>query len=152
LAAGDLRGWHGLDEGCDRASAEAALGPSEAGPDGSGMLGGVPTAFRRYPPAPAVPDGVVVWLEEDWVVAVELMQPVLPEPIAAQLGPPEARERSGLASFHSQWIYAGRGLTAHVDDVSEDVRRLYGYAPTTVEDFLASPIASVETRRIRLRR
>ena len=148
LAAGDLRGWHGLAEGCDRAAVETALGPSETGPDGSGMLGGVPTVFRRYPPAPAAPHGIVVWMESDWIVAVEIVQPALTEPVEAQLGPPEAKEHSGLAAFHSQLIYAARGLTAHVHEYSGAVLRLYGYAPSTVEKFLASPMAKVETRRI----
>jgi hypothetical protein len=151
LAAGDLRGWYGLGEKCDRRAAEAALGPSEAGPDGAAMLAGELMAFRRYPPAPAAPHGVVVWLEADAILVVEIVQPVLPEPVEAQLGPPPETAASGLAAFHSQWIYADRGLTVHVHDYTGEPRRLYAYRPMSVEEFLASGLAAVETRRIPLR-
>jgi hypothetical protein len=150
LASGDLRHWHGLEEDCDRADAEAAFGPSESGPDGSAMLARELTAFRRYPPAPAAPYGIVVWFEGDEVVLVEIVQPALAEPLQEQIGSPEGTADSGLAAFHSQRIYAGRGLTAHVHDMIGEVLRLYAYRPMTVDAFLASGLAGVETRRIPL--
>lgn len=150
LASGDLRHWHGLEDDCGRANAEAAFGPSEAGPDGSAMLAYELTAFRRYPPKPVAPYGIVVWFEGDEVVLVEIVQPALAEPLAEQIGPPEATADSGLAAFHSQRIYAGRGLTAHVHDMTDEVLRLYAYRPMTVAAFLASGLAGVETRRIPL--
>jgi hypothetical protein len=150
LASGDLRHWHGLANHCGRADAEAAFGPSQAGPDGSAMLAGALTAFRRYPPAPAAPYGVVVWFEGNEVVLVEIVQPTLAEPLQEQIGPPEGTADSGLAAFYSQRIYAGRGLTAHVHDMTGEALRLYAYHPMTMDAFLATGLAGVEIRRIPL--
>src|SRR5829696_4191391 len=104
LAGGDLRNWHGLPAECGRIDAETALGPSEQGPDGSGMLGGSLLAFRRYPSTAAAPSGIVVWFDMDDMVVVEIVQPALPEPAETQLGPAEATARSRLLMFHTQLI------------------------------------------------
>jgi hypothetical protein len=111
------------------------------------MLGGALTEFRRFPPTSFAPYGIVVWVEEGEIIAVEIVEPHLPAPIQDQLGAPEAETPSALAAFHTQLIYATRGLALHVHQFRSTVFRLYAFAPTTVADFLASPLAGVATQR-----
>lgn len=150
LAQGQLRDWHGLPPGCDRAGAETAIGSGAE--IVSGLLGGMPTQFRDYPATPAAPAGIRIWYEGDTIIAVQIETPALAEPIDQLLGTPEQTEKSLLQSFHTQWIYAGRGLTAHVSNTSHVVLRLYGYPPTSVDEFLQSSLSRVENRRIPLNR
>lgn len=147
LADGRLAAWPGLLPGCSRSHVEAALGPSGDGPDGSGRLGPSPTAFRRYPPAPAGPYGVVVWYVGDAVRLIEINTPHLGDPPEAQLGPPEATAPSRLDGLHTQLIYASRGLTVHLHTYTRALRRIYAYAPTSAEEFLASALSQVAIGR-----
>lgn len=148
LGNGRLSEWHGLVPGCSRAHAEEVLGPSESGPDGTGRLGGSPTAFRDYPLTSAAPYGITVWFVLDTIVLVQVNSPRLGEPLDRLLGGPEGTMPSLLAPAHTQWIYASRGLTAHVHTYRHEVLRLYGCAPTTVEEFRNSWLSRVENVRI----
>jgi len=148
LAAGRLAEWCGLLPGCGRPHVEAAFGPSEPGPDGSGRLGPSPTAFRRYPPAPIGPYGVIVWLVGDKVVLIEINTPSLAEAPEAQLGPPEAEAPSDLDAMHIQLIYASRGLTIHLHRFTRQLKRIYAYPATTHEAFLASWMSKVAIKRV----
>jgi hypothetical protein len=149
LAEGRLAAWPGLPPGCGRRHVEAALGPSEPGPDGAGQLGGSPTAFRHYPSAPIAPYGIVVWYVGDQVTLIEINTPSLPASPEAQLGPPEARARSGLDGLHTQLVYAGRGLTIHQHELNGSLKRIYAYAPTSAEAFLQSWLGQVAIERRR---
>lgn len=152
MADGRLNEWQGLPANCTKADAEAALGPSEAGPDGVAALEGSLAAFRRYPPTSAAPHGVQIWLRDDAVFAVEIMSPHLPRPFTELLGEPEAKERSAVGSVHTQWIYASRGLVLHVQNITNEVVRLYGFASCTLDDFRQLPWGRIEVRRVPLRR
>ena len=142
LAEGRLADWPGLLPGCGRPHAEAALGPSGAGPDGAGWLGPSPAAFRHYGPY-----GIVVWYAGDAVLLIEINTPHLDAPPEALLGPPEATAPSRLDGLHSQLIYARRGLTIHLHTYTRALRRIYAYTPTSAEAFLASPLSQVAIGR-----
>jgi hypothetical protein len=152
LAAGRWEEWHGLGPACTRAAAEAGLGDTGDGPDGSGSLAGSPVSFRVYPPAPAAPHGVQLWLEGDRIVLVQINSPVLERDVEQVLGPPDSVLISHLGPRQRQWVYAGRGLTLHRHEATGEPRRLYGYAPTTAEEFAGSWLAAVDQRRVRRRR
>jgi hypothetical protein len=149
LAEGRLDEWNGLPAGCTKDAAESAVGPSERGPDGVTILDGTPTAFRRYPAQPAAPHGVQVWLRDDVIFGVEIASPRLSKPPADLLGPPEAKERSGIGSSHMQWIYARRGLVLHVQNITNSTVMLYAFAPCTLAQFRTLPWGRVEIRRVR---
>ena len=151
FGSGRLSEWLGLPEGCTRAHVERALGPSEPGPDGAGRLGGSPTAYRTYPPTDFAPYGVMVWFVEDQVVLLQINSPAATIPLEASLGAPDGHANSLLDYGHSQWIYAERGLTAHVSIITQDILRIYGYRPTSLEEFLESWLSKVAIRRIRRR-
>ncbi|MFQ5768512.1 MAG: hypothetical protein ACE5ID_11105 [Acidobacteriota bacterium] len=153
FAEGELQLFTGLPPGCERSLAEQALGPSEEETDGVGWLAGQLTTFRRYPPRGFAPQGVIVWLHQHEIAALQINQPDLPvTKLEEILGSPEATEPSGLHSFTKQWIYASRGLTVHLRPSTSEVFRLYGYRPMTVEEFLNSPLSQVSIRRVRLKR
>ena len=147
LAAGHLNDWNGLPSGCTSTDAETAFGSSGNSPDGAARLDGTLTAFRRYPAQPAAPHGVQVWFRDDVILGVEISGPQLPGSPADLLGPPEAKERSGIGSIHSQWIYASRGLVLHVQDITNVTVRMYGFAASTLEGFRTLPWGRVEIRR-----
>jgi hypothetical protein len=147
LGAGQLDAWHGLRPTTARQHVEAALGPSAAGPDGSGRLGDSPASFRRYPAAPAAPYGLTVWYSGDRALLIEINTPSLAVAPEDLLGPPEADVPSKLDAMHSQLIYAQRGLVIHLHNYTRQVKRIYAMPPTTVEMFLASWLSQVEIRR-----
>ena len=93
-----------------------------------------------------------VWLRDDLIQAIEINSPRLPRPFTAQLGEPEARERSGLGSMQTQWVYASRGLVLHVQKMSNEVMRIYGFSPCSIDDFRKLPWGRVESRRVPLQR
>ena len=131
LARGDLEAFRGLGPGDDRAAAEAAFGPSEAGPDGVGPLMGELLPFRRYPAVPVGPYGVVVWFaDQDRVLLVDVPSPALDATGLLVLGEPELELPSGLEVFHSQLAWPSRGLAAHVSKADGSVRALYAFGPT----------------------
>jgi hypothetical protein len=150
LADGHWDAWRGLPAGCTRADVEAGLGPSEAGPDGTGLLDGTLTAFRRYPPSGAAPYGVQVWFHEREVYGVEVVSPTLARSFIEMLGEPDVKESSGMGGTYTQWIYTSRGLALHVN-AAEAVVRAYGFAPCTVEAFRQLPWGRIEVRRQPLR-
>ncbi|MGH2949909.1 MAG: hypothetical protein ACRDPC_27215 [Solirubrobacteraceae bacterium] len=148
LAGGRWGEWRGLGPDCTRAAAEEAVGPTVPEPDGSGSLAGSPTAFRIYPPAPAAPHGIQLWLDGDRILLVQINSPDPGGDPEELLGPPEATLPSRLAARHQQWVYASRGLTLHVHARTHEVRRLYGYPPSSAEEFAQSPLARVELQRV----
>lgn len=151
LVEGRLDAWHGLPPGCDRKDAEAAFGPGEGGPDGVASLAGTLTAFRRYPRSARLPRDVQVWLRDDAIFAVEVndLQPA--QPVERMLGAPEASERSGVGSVHTQRIYASRGLVLHVQNITGAIVRTYGFGPCTLEQFRALPWGQIHIERRPLR-
>lgn len=151
LAEGRLRDWRGLPPGCTRAEAEQAFGSSGQGPDGAAMLGGTLMAFRRYPPARGAPHGLTVWYAGDRIWAVEINAPHLEEPLARSLGAPDSEGQSMLGVTRTHRIFAARGLAAHLRRNTEEVLRLYAFEPTSLENYLRSPLAHVEERRVPLR-
>ena len=148
FSRGDLGAWWGLPSDCTRADAEAALGPSEPPEDIGGVLAGGPCVYRAYAPGAGTPLGVAVWFAGDAAVVIETRSPRLAVGLGKALGAPEAVEPSKLGSSRVQWVYAARGLTAHVTSGTGEIFWLYGYTPCAVEDFLAAPLARVELRRI----
>ena len=147
LVRGDYTPWRGLTDACTTANAVAAFGHQE-GPDRSGDLGGSPTRYRIYPATKAAPHGVYVWDVEDRIVLVRLHEVTAASPVRDQLGEPEARDRSQMPGFKTQWIYASRGLTLHIDDDTNEIAFLYAYRPMTLDAFRASWLSRVEIRRI----
>jgi hypothetical protein len=129
--------WSGLPT-YSAADADRILGPG--GPAQSGSLG----VFRHHPGRAPTPLGVLVWLAGDRVSLVGAYGPALPalEPL---LGAPEHVAPSNVfAPSHEQWIYASRGLVAHVDRWASRVSRVYGFPAMTVDEFLQSAVAAVE--------
>jgi hypothetical protein len=150
LAAGDLAAFHGLGPADDRAAAEAAFGPSEPGPDGIGPLMGEQAPFRRYPPAPVGPHGVVVWFGAgDGVRLVDVPSPALDAGALTPLGDPELDDDSGLARYHVQLAWPSRGLAAHVSEVDGSVRALYAFRPLGADEYRAWLGAVEGPRRVR---
>ena len=147
LAAGAIEAWPGLPPGLDRDTIDAALDGEGAGPEETMTLAGAVATVRTYPPTAGAPFGIRAWFEGDQVVALDIREPVLGGPYEDLLGEPEADAPSGLGGSYRQLVYASRGLTLHVS--AGTVRHLYAYAPCTAEQFLASPLAEVEVRRIR---
>ncbi len=142
LVHGDFTAWRGLT-GFSRATVEAALGPSRG--DLVGFPGGVPTPYRIYRPGNAL--DVYVWYEDDRPVALSLHR-VVPRPgLELQIGEPEAREPSRMPGFNTQWIYASRGLTLHLDDATQEIAWLYAYAPMTLDAYRASWLHRVSILR-----
>src|SRR5579863_9721918 len=115
LASGSLADWTGLSPDCTRQTAQEAFGESGMTQDSVGSLNGSPTGYRAYPAAPAAPNGILVWFVEDQIVLIRIQEPTLP-PLESLLGKPEATAVSQLHAIHTQWIYASRGLTAHVQN------------------------------------
>jgi hypothetical protein len=58
----------------------------------------------------------------------------------------EATAPSKLEPFHSQRIYASRGITLHADDSTHKVMWLFAYRTSTVDQYLASPLATLAIR------
>jgi hypothetical protein len=147
LAHGNFTLWRGLTDDCTTAAAVAALGPQN-GADRTGDLGGSPTRYRIYPATTAAPHGVYVWDVNERIVLVRVHDAVAAKPALEQLGEPEARDLSKMPGFKTQWIYASRGLTLHVDDDTGVTSFLYAYQPMTLAEFRASWLSQVEIRRI----
>ena len=148
LMAGRLSAWTGLPADCDRDDVEAVLGPSEPGPDGVVLSDGAALGFRDYPPRPPIaPHGATVWLEEDGVVALRVVQPGLEASEIDALGRPELQEPSEIAPYHDQWAWPARGLTLHRDRGSGTVLHLYGYRPSDLDAYRRSWLSRIAYRR-----
>lgn len=146
VSHGDLGAWRGLPAGLDRTIVEQAIGPG--GQEGSGSLGGLPLRFRMHPATVAALFGLTVWYEDDETVAIEVLKPALPAPLKEVLGEPEAIEPSVFGSGRVQFIYAGRRLTGHVSEISEEVAALCLYRPMSLDAYRSSPFARVRSERI----
>jgi hypothetical protein len=147
LAEGRLGDWHGLPDQCQRADAEAALGPSAEGMDGVGNLGGQMTAFREYPGTDIAPFGLLVWYEGDDILVVQINQPNLGEDPEQLLGPPQGQAESQLKAFHEQWVYPARGLSLHVHEGTRVVFRIYAFPPLSLDAYWESFLSRVSIRR-----
>ncbi|HZS40799.1 MAG TPA: hypothetical protein VFF06_28395 [Polyangia bacterium] len=135
LVDGALDAFHGLAR-CGRIDAEGTLGSSGDQPSKFEQFG----EYRVYPHAGG---SVMVWFLADDIRVMQLLYPKLPRPLKAQLGEPEAKVKSELSPEWDQWIYASRGLTAHVKRASGEVISLFAYRPSTVDAFLKTDIARV---------
>ena len=74
---------------------------------------------------------------------VQLLYPKLSQPIATLLGAPDTKAPSQLSSGWEQWIYASRGIAAHVKPATSEVITLFAFQPTSVAAFLETDIARV---------
>ena len=136
LADGKWSAWNGLLVFPAEDVVEQALGPSVESSAHSGMLGGSPTLFRRYPSAAGAPRGVVVWFEDDSAVTVEIEGAV--QANGDILDEPEATLDSEFGPNWRQEVYASRGLVLHRR--GDDVALLYGLRPFTVDDWKSDPL------------
>lgn len=149
LAAGRLSGWSGVPDGSSREDVEQAFGPSEPGQDGPVLLEGDPLGFRDYPPlTPFAPHGVTVWYSGESLVALRVVQPSLAHAEVDSLGPPELREPSGVAPYHEESAWPGRGLSLHRGVGSGVVLHLYAYRATGLEPYRRSWLAHIVYRRV----
>ncbi|HEX4461418.1 MAG TPA: hypothetical protein VIA18_25735 [Polyangia bacterium] len=121
---------------CGRVDAERALGSSGDQPSHFEQFG----EYRVYTYAG---NSILVWLLADNVRVIQLLYPKLSQPITTLLGTPEAKAPSQLSSAWEQWIYASRGLAAHVKPATGEVVTLFAFPPTSVAAFLETDIARV---------
>jgi hypothetical protein len=135
LARAEIDAFRGLGI-CGRIDAENTLGSSGDKPSRFEQLG----EYRVYS---AGGNSILVWFVADNIRVIQLLYPKLPRPLEALLGPPGANAASQLSADWDQWIYADRGLTAHVNRETGEVVTLFAYKPTTVAEFLRSDIARV---------
>ena len=136
LADGKWSAWNGLAVFPAEDVVEQALGPSVDSSARSGMLGGSPTLFRRYPPAAGAPRGVVVWFEDDSAVTVEIEEAVQAD--GDILDEPEVTLDSEFGPKWRQEVHASRGLVLHRR--GNDAALLYGLRPFTVDDWKSDPL------------
>jgi len=135
LVSGELASFRGLAS-CGRVDAESALGSSGDAPSKFEQFG----EYRVYPHAGG---SVMVWFLADDIRVMQLLYPKLPRPLESQLGKPEAKAKSNLSPEWDQWIWASRGLSAHVKRGSGEVISLFAYKPSSVDAFLQTDIARV---------
>lgn len=135
LAAARLDAFRGLGS-CGRVDAEGTLGSSGDGPSKFEQMG----EYRVFSHQGG---SVLVWFLADEIRVAELLYPKLARPIDQLLGKPEARVKSELSPDWDQWVYASRGLSAHVRRGSVEVIALFAYKPTTVDAFLQTDIARI---------
>ncbi len=135
LASAKLDSFHGLGR-CGRVDAEFAFGSSGDAPSKFEQFG----EYRVYPHAGG---SILVWFLAEDIRVLQTLYPKLEKPLKALIGEPEAKVRSQLSEDWDQWVYATRGLTAHVKRGSDEVIALFAYRPTTVDAFLKTDIARV---------
>jgi hypothetical protein len=121
---------------CGRVDAERALGSSGDQPSHFEQFG----EYRVYTYAG---NSILVWLLADNIRVIQLLYPKLSQPITTLLGAPDAKAPSQLSSAWEQWIYASRGLAAHVKPATGEVVTLFAFPPTSVAAFLETDIARV---------
>jgi hypothetical protein len=136
LAAGRWARWRGLVTLPGEAVVEQALGRPLDDEARSGMLGGSPTFFRRYPATDGAPQGITVWFEDELAVAVEIWEPV--GTAGSPLGPPDATIESAFGRAWGQELYPLRGLVLHRR--GDEVALLYGLRPFTLDEWMADPL------------
>jgi hypothetical protein len=135
LVGGQLDTFKGFNK-CGRVDAEAVLGSSGDQPSKFEQFG----EYRVYPHTGG---SVLVWFLADDIRVMQFLYPKLKRPIRSLIGEPESKVVSRLSPEWDQWVYARRGLTAHVKRTTGDVVTLFAYPPTTVEEFLKTDIAHV---------
>jgi hypothetical protein len=121
---------------CGRIDAERAFGSSAD----------VPSRFEQFGEYRVYTYGgnsILVWFLEDNIRVMQLLYPKLSQPIATLLGAPDTKAPSQLSSSWEQWIYAGRGIAAHVKPSTGEVITLFAFQPTSVAAFLETDIARV---------
>jgi hypothetical protein len=121
---------------CGRIDAEGAFGSS----------GDLPSRFEQFGEYRVYTTGgnsILVWFLADNIRVMQLLYPKLSQPIATLLGAPDAKAPSQLSSAWEQWIYAGRGIAAHVKPATGEVITLFAFQPTSVAAFLETDIARV---------
>ena len=91
----------------------------------------------------AASQSAIAYFLGDDIRVVELLYPKLKRPLSSLLGPPEGKVDSALSPGWDQWIYATRGLAAHVNRATGEVIVVFAYRSTTVESYLQSDIARV---------
>jgi hypothetical protein len=148
LAKGVLGGWRGVPAGCTRADVEAVLSPVSA-PVNPSTPGSGPI---RYAATSGAPYGLTVYYEADTVDYITVVAPHLEAPADKTLGAPEGRLRSALEGAREQWVYPRLGLALHKTSESPNVRWLYAFAPTTLDEYRNSPLSRVRTLRHRVPR
>ncbi|HWE28543.1 MAG TPA: hypothetical protein VHB97_11105 [Polyangia bacterium] len=121
---------------CGRIDAERAFGSSGDQPSRFEQLG----EYRVYSYGG---NSILVWFLADNIRLMQLLYPKLSQPIATLLGAPDAKAPSQLSSAWEQWIYAGRGIAAHVKPATGEVITLFAFGPTSVAAFLETDIARV---------
>jgi hypothetical protein len=131
---------------CPLAVADTELGPSLDDRLHSGMFGGGPAQFRRYP-AGAAPSGITAWVLGDVVVGLEIRQPTPPPAALDDLGEPGAVIGSELGPAWSQQLWPDRGLVLHRRDDALAVA--FGLKPFGVEAWESDPLRwwRIERRR-----
>jgi hypothetical protein len=122
---------------CGRIDAENALGGSGDQPSRFEQFG----EYRVYTAGGG--NSILVWFLEDNIRVMQLLYPKLPQPIATMLGRPDAKAPSQLSRSWEQWIYARRGIAAHVKPATGEVVTLFAFQPTEVAAFLETDIARV---------
>ena len=122
---------------CGRIDAERALGTSGDQPSRFEQFG----EYRVYTAGGG--NSILVWFLADNIRVIQLLYPKLPQPIATLLGPPDAKAPSQLSTSWEQWIYARRGIAAHVKPATGEVVTLFAFQPTSVAAFLETDIAHV---------
>lgn len=146
LAAGRWADWNGLAE-CELAVADEQLGPPLEDELHSGMFGGEPAEFRRYPPTEAAPQGITCWVLGDLVIGVEIGEPEPPAGTLETLGSPELVLESGLGWNWTQEVWASRGLVIHRRE--ERIRVALGLAPIVPDEWPSDPLSGWRIERIR---
>jgi len=122
---------------CGRIDAERALGSSGDQPSRFEQFG----EYRVYTAGGG--NSILVWFLADNIRVIQLLYPKLPQPIATLLGPPDAKAPSQLSPSWEQWIYARRGIAAHVKPATGEVITLFAFQPTSAAAFLETDIARV---------
>ena len=122
LARAELAAFH-LGS-CGRIDAERTFGSSGAEPSHFEQFG----EYRVYTVGGG--SNILVWFLADNIRVIQLLYPKLARPIAALLGPPDAKAPSRLSSAWEQWIYARRGIAAHVKPATGEVITLFAFQPT----------------------
>jgi hypothetical protein len=145
LAAGDPSTWVGIDDSLDEEAIAGVLGPPREPGLLAGMLGGSPTMFHDYPPAPGAPGGVRVWFEDGVAVAVEIAGARLVQPVdAAGVETVDVIE----SAFGPEWrqeLHPARGLVVHRRGA--EVGLVFGLAPFTVEEWATDPLRIADAPR-----
>lgn len=134
---GRLAEWTGLRD-CRRVDIEAVFGESEPGSNVLGELG----EARDYGAQGVARNGFVVWFEANVATSILASLVELAGRVDQILGSPELERPSQVNAGAREWIYASRGLTFQTS-ATGSAFSVRGFAPMTVDEFLAGPIGSL---------